>query len=98
MAVFPVRKDGRLGEVSAFVQHHGSSVNKDRQAGPHAHAIAMSPDNRFALVADLGLDEVLAYPFDAEKGTLGPSLVSRKPIPVRVRGISCLARMENFFT
>src|ERR1700687_866612 len=73
VAVFPVLKDGRLGEVSAFVQHRGSGgVDKERQEGPHAHAVALSPDNRFALVADLGLDQLFAYPFDSAKGTLGP--------------------------
>lgn len=71
VAVFPVLRDGRLGEVSAFVQHHGSSVNKERQEGPHAHAVALSPDNRFAVVTDLGLDQVISYPFDAIKGSLG---------------------------
>jgi 6-phosphogluconolactonase len=70
VAVFPIAKDGKLGEHTAFDQHKGSSVNKERQAGPHAHSIQMSPDNRFALSADLGLDEVLAYRFDAKKGTL----------------------------
>jgi 6-phosphogluconolactonase len=69
VAVFPV-KDGRLGEATSFVQHKGSSVNPQRQAGPHAHAIALSPDNHFAIVADLGLDQLLAYSFDATKGRL----------------------------
>ncbi|MGH9545178.1 MAG: lactonase family protein [Terriglobales bacterium] len=71
IAVFPVLRDGRLGDASAFVQHHGSSVNKERQEGPHAHAVAMSPDNHFAMAADLGLDQIFAYPFDAANGTLG---------------------------
>jgi 6-phosphogluconolactonase len=71
VAAFPVLKDGRVGEASAFVQHHGAGVDKERQEQPHAHAVAMSSDNRFALVADLGLDEVFAYPFDSAKGTLG---------------------------
>ncbi len=71
VAVLPVHTDGRLGEASAFVQHTGSSVDPERQLGPHAHAIEMSPDNRFAIVADLGLDELIVYPFDAAKGTLG---------------------------
>jgi 6-phosphogluconolactonase len=63
VAVFPVLKDGRLGEVSALVQHRGpGGVDKERQEGPHAHAVALSPDNRFALVADLGLDQLFAYP------------------------------------
>jgi 6-phosphogluconolactonase len=71
VAVFPVKPDGQLGEATAFVQHHGSGVNKDRQQGPHAHMVQISPDNRFALVADLGIDQILIYPFDARKGTLG---------------------------
>ena len=73
VAVFPILKDGRLGEATSFVQHKGHGVNPDRQEGPHAHCIAMSPDNRFAIVADLGLDQLLVYAFDAAKGTLGPN-------------------------
>ncbi len=73
VAVFPILENGRLGESSSFVQHKGHGVNPDRQEGPHAHAIAMSPDNRFAIVADLGLDQLLVYAFDAAKGTLGPN-------------------------
>ena len=71
VAVFPLLPDGRLGDSSSFVRHHGSSVNVERQAGPHAHAVALSPDNRFAVVADLGLDQLLVYPFDDAKGALG---------------------------
>ena len=71
VAVFPVLQDGRLGDFTDFVRHKGSSVNVERQEGPHAHAVALSPDNRFALVADLGLDQILVYPFDAAAGTLG---------------------------
>ena len=73
VAVFPMLADGRLGEASAFVQHHGHSVNPQRQEGPHAHMIETSPDNRFVLTTDLGLDEVLVYRFDAVKGTLTPN-------------------------
>jgi 6-phosphogluconolactonase len=69
VASFPVREDGSLGEAAGFVQHTGSGVDKERQEGPHAHWIGTSPDNRFALAADLGLDEVLVYRFDAGKGT-----------------------------
>jgi 6-phosphogluconolactonase len=80
VAVFPILENGSLGEASAFVQHKGSSVVPDRQKGPHAHDIAMSPDNRFALMADLGLDQVIVYPFDSTKGTLGtPHVVKVHP-------------------
>jgi 6-phosphogluconolactonase len=72
VAVFPVAHDGRLGAASAFVQHTGHGVNPQRQEGPHAHAIELSPDNRFAIAADLGLDELLVYRFEPSKGTLTP--------------------------
>ena len=73
IAVFPIENDGRLGPRSAFVQHAGSSVNKDRQAGPHAHEIQSSNDNQFVLTADLGLDELLVYRFDQKSGSLAPN-------------------------
>ena len=70
VASLPVSADGKLSEAASFVQHEGSSVNKGRQAQPHAHSINVSPDNKFALAADLGLDKILIYKLDAEKGTL----------------------------
>jgi 6-phosphogluconolactonase len=73
VATFPVHADGTLGEATDFVEHRGSSADKERQAAPHAHWIATSPDNRFALAADLGLDEVLIYRFNATKGTVAPN-------------------------
>ncbi len=72
-AVIALGEDGSLGESTAFVQHAGSSVNPKRQEGPHAHSVNLSPDNRFAVVADLGLDQVLVYRFDATRGSLEPN-------------------------
>ncbi len=82
IAVLPIGKDGRLKSATAFVQHTGSSVNPQRQKEPHAHSINLDPANRFAYVADLGLDKVLVYRFDAAKGLLtlnDPSSASLKP-------------------
>ncbi len=73
VAVFPVGADGHLAESSAFVQHKGSSVNRERQEGPHAHWIETTPDNRFAIAVDLGLDELLVYRFNENTGALTPS-------------------------
>ncbi len=70
ISAFPVLADGRLGEASAFIQHTGHGTNPKRQEGPHAHSIDLSPDNRFAIVDDLGLDETLVYKFDSAKGSL----------------------------
>ncbi|MGA2154769.1 MAG: lactonase family protein, partial [Bryobacteraceae bacterium] len=73
VAVLPVGADGKLGEAAGFDQHHGSSVNRARQEGPHAHEAVFSPDNRYLLVPDLGLDQILVYRFDASKGTIAPN-------------------------
>src|SRR4051812_44788271 len=70
IAVLPIRADGKLGLATSTVLHHGSSVNKSRQTGPHPHAIDVDPTNRFVFVPDLGLDKVLAYRFDSLAGTI----------------------------
>jgi 6-phosphogluconolactonase len=69
---FPLNDDGSLRAASAFVQHQGHSINPKRQAGPHAHSVNVSPDNRFVFAADLGLDRILIYQFDAATGALAP--------------------------
>jgi 6-phosphogluconolactonase len=82
IASFAVRSDGSLGEAHAVVQHSGSSVNPRRQAGPHAHAVNISSDNRFLAVADLGLDQIVVYRFDAKTGALtsnNPPFTSIEP-------------------
>jgi 6-phosphogluconolactonase len=81
VAAFPLHDDGKLGEASAFFQHAGASVNKARQEGPHAHDAVVSPDNRFLLAADLGLDRVLTYRLDPAAGGLAPA----EPGPATVK-------------
>lgn len=73
VASLPIREDGSLAEIATFAQHSGASVDKSRQEGPHAHCFVISPDNRFAYAADLGLDQVLAYRLNAASGTLEPA-------------------------
>jgi len=73
VAALPVGKDGSLGEAVSFVQHSGSSIDPERQDGPYAHSIVISPDNRFALAADLGLDQVLIYRLDPAASRLTPN-------------------------
>lgn len=82
VACLPIHPDGSLGPATTFIQHEGSSVNPQRQQGPHAHSINLDRNNRFAIAADLGLDKLLVYRFDPHKGTLTPSdppFVSTKP-------------------
>jgi 6-phosphogluconolactonase len=73
VAVFPVTKDGKLGEATASIQHVGHGADPQRQEAAHAHQIRTSPDNHFVIAADLGLDQLLIYKFDSKKGTLTPN-------------------------
>ena len=73
VASLPIQADGKLGNAATVDQHKGKSVNPERQAGPHAHFLAPSPDNRYALSADLGLDQVLIYHFDPATSRLTPN-------------------------
>src|SRR5205807_6217955 len=78
IAVFPILADGRLGEHTALVNDQGvTGPNKQRQEAPHAHWIETTAHNHLVYVADLGLDRVLIYKFDARKGSLTPG----QPLP-----------------
>lgn len=70
VASYSIQDNGGLSEAQTFVQHEGSSVNLKRQAGPHAHSLNTSPDNRFGFACDLGLDKVLIYKLDPTSGRM----------------------------
>lgn len=66
VALFPLDAEGRLG--AAVTHKHpgpGTGVVAQRQKTPHPHWCGFSPDGRFALVPDLGLDGILVYRVDA---------------------------------
>ncbi len=73
VAVLPIQTDGTLGDATSVDQHYGRGANPERQEGPHAHGSAISPDNRYVLVGEHGIDQVMIYRFDAAKGTLLPA-------------------------
>jgi 6-phosphogluconolactonase len=72
-AILPIEQDGKLGEASHVVEHHGSGPDPRRQQHPHAHSITLAPDNRYAFVADLGLDKLMVYQLDLSRGRLEPN-------------------------
>ena len=68
---FPIEADGKLGKASSFQQHVGKRTN--------GHSIHVDKANKFALCCDLGLDQVIIYVFDTNKGTLTPHGVFNTP-------------------
>ncbi|MGQ9662795.1 MAG: lactonase family protein [Kiritimatiellia bacterium] len=81
VSAFPVGNDGSLGERSDFHQYHGRGPNSRRQEKPHAHSVSISPDNRIAVVADLGTDRLMLYQLD----TVGKRLLPHAPQFVSVQ-------------
>ena len=72
IAAMPILADGSLGEAATTLQHTGASKNSQRQAGPHSHFILPSPDNRYTLDCDLGLDKLFINHLDATAARLTP--------------------------
>ena len=70
VSVFPISPDGSIDKHSQFIQHEGSSVDPNRQSGPHAHSLVFSPDGKFVFVPDLGLDKLMIYKTDPGSQTL----------------------------
>lgn len=103
VAAYRVNDDGKLGNPAAFYQHSGSSVDPQRQTGPHAHSVNLSPDNRFVLTTDLGLIKSCAIASTQRKGwfrriraspklpaALGPGIWRSAPIAAsRTRSMKC---------
>lgn len=74
ISVIPITANG-LGEPTDVIQHHGSSIDPERQKGPHAHGVTLDHANRFLFVPDLGLDRIMIYRFDRSRGKLTPNEV-----------------------
>ncbi len=72
VASLPLAPDGTLSPPVSVKQHHGSSVHPDRQQGPHAHSVDLSPDGRLVLACDLGIDKVMLYRLDPQTSVLTP--------------------------
>jgi 6-phosphogluconolactonase (cycloisomerase 2 family) len=62
---------GLVGDPVALHENSGRGPVPDRQDGPHAHCAVFSPDGKWLYQTDLGTDEVLAFPFDPDRGLLG---------------------------
>ena len=73
VASLPIGADGALGDPISYFKHEGSGADPKRQKGPNSHCFVVSPDNRFAFAADLGIDKVMSYRLDAATATLTPN-------------------------
>ena len=70
VAIFPLGKDGHLQKPTIIEHQGGSKVVERRQDSPHPHWTGFSPDGKYALIPDLGLDQIVIYKVDLNKPSL----------------------------
>ncbi|HEX4020579.1 MAG TPA: lactonase family protein [Acidobacteriaceae bacterium] len=73
VATFRILPDGGLSQPATDIHYSGHSVDVKRQKGAHTHCTTVSPDNRYVLVNDLGLDRIMVYRFDPKTAILTPN-------------------------
>ncbi len=76
-----LNEQGIAKEVVSVISNSGSGPSLPRQNGPHAHGVYFDKANRHLFVPDLGLDQILIYPFDAATSKLGAPLTSLATAP-----------------
>ncbi|HTK75156.1 MAG TPA: lactonase family protein [Gemmataceae bacterium] len=69
-ATLSIGADGSLNGPVSQIQHSGRGKVRSRQDGPHAHSVNLDAANRFAVVADLGLDKLMVYRFNPSAHTI----------------------------
>ncbi|MDF9747854.1 lactonase family protein [Natrinema salsiterrestre] len=79
ISMLPLDSDGEIGSPCEVIEHHGSSIDSDRQTAPHPHSITLGPENRFAYVPDLGTDQIHVYAVDHDRGSLSRAGVVNCP-------------------
>jgi len=70
VSAFKLKEDGSIEARTAFVQHTGSSIHRGKPTVPHGHCGSFDATGKYALFCDLGLDQVLVYAVDHDKGSL----------------------------
>lgn len=72
LAAYRIEPDGKLGEAFYVDRHIGKPLSP-KQPGPKQHGIQFSKDNKFIFIADLGLDRIYSYHFDAAAPSITPA-------------------------
>lgn len=72
VVVRPIHDDGSIGNPTAAVQM-GVPPGAPHPEDSHPHAVVLAPDERFAMVPDLGLNRIFVFRFDENSGILTPN-------------------------
>lgn len=68
--VLRLRSDGSVGRITDGVFHKGLGSVAERSFRPHISCSRLTPDERFLMVCDLGIDQIKVYRFDKKEGRI----------------------------
>ncbi|SMF17832.1 6-phosphogluconolactonase [Alteromonadaceae bacterium Bs31] len=81
IALYRLDNAGAIEGEAQVKQHEGSGPNKSRQEAAHAHWVGWDKSMQYLYVVDLGIDRLMAYPFDEKTGALGEGIVALQLAP-----------------
>lgn len=65
-----IREDGGIGEVTDEVFHKGLGSVAERNFRPHVTCAVLTPEQKFMVDCDTGIDQVRVYRFDKKHGKI----------------------------
>ena len=66
ITVFGKNSDGSITTAKQVIQHQKSLLNQKK---PNAHQVVFSPDRKYVLANDLGIDKIYSYSYHPDSGT-----------------------------
>ena len=85
--VLRLRPDGSVGEVTAEVYNRGLGSIAERTFRPHTSCVRLTPDEKYLLVADLGIDQIKVFEFHHRDGSLRLVDIIRCELESAPRGV-----------
>ena len=64
ISVFGKNNDGSITEAKQVIQNYGNANGPNKKQVPHAHQVSFSPDKKYVLGNDLGIDKVFTYAYN----------------------------------
>lgn len=68
--VYPLDEEGGITPMFCLRRHIGSGPVLERQESAHAHSATFTPDGRYVIICDLGMDELVVYTMIPSTGKL----------------------------
>ncbi len=68
VTILRLQEDGSVGEITDEIYHKGMGSIAERNFRPHVNCARMTKDNKFLLVADIGMDHIKVYKIDHRTG------------------------------